>query len=162
MSEAVGTKEVAGSSWNHSQTVGVSQVAVGIVGNPGVSVGFGGDEVAGGNTAVSVGLGVAVAAVGIVERAGVQEHGERKVEAGRWSVVGIASSVVQGDAEEAGELVVDVVIGRTAGGVGVAAVASRIGYHHNRSSRKERTAQQEDAMAGLAEEGSIGSCKLRN
>ena len=35
-SEAVGTKEVAGNSWNHSQTVAVSQAVVGIVGNLGV------------------------------------------------------------------------------------------------------------------------------
>jgi len=119
----------------------------------------------GGNTAVLVGLGETVAGAGIAERAGVQGHGERKVVAGR-QLVGIVNTVARVGAEVAGEPVVDAGVGRVVGDVGAAAVAvaaaSRIGYHHNRSSRTERTAQQEDAVVVLAGEGSIASCKLRN
>lgn len=111
---------------------------------------------------MSVEIGGAVVVAGTAERAEVQGHGERKVGVGRRPVVGIASTAVREGVGEAGKLVVDVGVGRTAGGVGVAAAASRIGSHHNRSSRKERTVQLEDAVAGLAEEGSIVSYKLRN
>ena len=111
---------------------------------------------------MSVGLGEAVAAVGIVDWVGVQEHGERMVVADTRLVVDTVSSAARGDVEEAGEPVVDAMVGRTAGGVGVAAAASRIGYHHSHSSRKERTVQQEGAVAGPVEEDSIASCKLRN
>jgi hypothetical protein len=161
-SEAEGTKEVAGSSWGHSQTAGVSRGVVGIAENLDGGVGFGGVWVAGGNTAASVGPGEAAAVVGIAGRVGVQGHGERKVGVGRWPVVGIASTVAQGDGEEAEELVVVVGVGRSAGdAAAVAAAASRIGYRHNHSSRTEQTVQREDAAAELAEEGSIASCKFR-
>ena len=120
----------------------------------------------GGNTAVSVEPGEAVAVAGIAEQVEVQGRGERKVVAGRELVVDIASTVAREDVGEAGELVVGAGVGRIVGDVGavVAAVAaaSRIGYHHNRSSRTEQTAQQADAVAGPAGEGSIASCKLRN
>lgn len=156
-SEAVGTEEVAESSWNHSQTVHVSRAVVGIVGNPGVEAGFGGGEVVGENTAVSGGLGGVAVVAGIVERAAVQGHEECKVGADRWLVVDIVDTVVWEGGEGDGLLVVDVEIGKAVAGVGVAAAASGIGYHHNRSSRTKQTAQQEDAVAGLAEAGSIVS-----
>lgn len=53
-------------------------------------------------------------------------------------------------------------IGKAVADVGVAVVASRIDYHHSRSSRIEQTAQQEDAGVGQAEERSIANCKFRN
>ena len=164
-SEGVGIEGVAGSSWSHFQTAHVSQGAVGIVGNPGVEVGSGGDEIVEKNTAVSVELEEAAAAADIAERVGVQGHEERKVGAGRWLVAGIANTAARRNGEEAVVLVVDVEVGKTVGDAGVAAAAaaaSRIGYHHNRSSHKERTVRQEDAVAGQAEEGSIGSCRFRN
>ena len=52
--------------------------------------------------------------------------------------------------------------GRTVDDAGVAAAASRVGYHHNHSSHTGRIVRQEDAVAGLAEEGSIASCKFQN
>ena len=158
----MGTEKVAGNSWSRSQTVHVSEVVVGIVGNPGVKVGFDGNEIVEGNTAVSVELGEAAVVAGTAERAGVQGRGERKVGAGRWLVVGIANTVAQGGEEEVAVLVVDVGVGRAVAGVGVAAAASRTGYHHNRSSHIGRTVQQEDAVGGLVGEGSIASYKFRN
>lgn len=120
----------------------------------------------GGSTAALVGPGAAVAVADTAERVEVQGHGERKVVAGRERVVDIASTVAREGVGEAGELVVGVEVGRIVGDVGAAVVAvaaaSRIGYHHSRSSRTEQTAQQADAVAGLAGEGSIASCKLRN
>lgn len=159
---AGGMGRIVGSSWSHSQTAGVSQTVVGIVGNLGVTVGFGGGGVVEGNTAVSIELAEAVAVVGTAEWVGVQGHEERKVGAGRRFVVGIANTVARGDGEEDGELMADVEVGKAVAGVGAAVAASKIGYHHNRSSHTEQIAQQEDAVAGTAGEGSIASYKFRN
>ena len=127
-----------------------------------MEVGSDGDEIVEENKAVSVELEEVVVVAGIAERAGVQGHEERKVGAGKWLAVGIGNTVVQGDGKEAEVLVVGVGADRTVGDVGVAAAASRVGYRHNRSSHTERTVRQEDVVAGLAEEGSIASCKFRN
>jgi len=161
--EAVGTGGVAGNSWSHSQTVRVSPAVVGIAGNPGVEVGSDEDEIVGESKAVSAELEEAVVVAGIAERVGVQGREERKAGADSWMAAGIGSTVAWGDGGEAVVLVVGVGAGRTVGDAGVAAAAaSRVGYHHNRSSHTERTARREDAVAGLAEEGSIASCKFRN
>ena len=122
----------------------------------------------GGNTAESVVPGEVATVAGIAERVEDQEHGERKVVAGREPVVDIVSTAVRGDAGdvgEAGELAVDAGVGKVVGDVGAAGsvvAASMIGYHHSRSSRTEQTAQQVDAVVGLAGEGSIASYKHRN
>lgn len=139
--EVVGTGAVAENSRGHSRTVHVSRGVAGIVGNPGVKVGFGGGEVVGENMAASVELGEAEVATGIAELAEVQGRGEHKVGAGRRLVVGIGNTAVRGDGEEAGVLVVDAGVGTSVGDAGVAAAASRIGYHHNRSSHTKRTVQ---------------------
>lgn len=154
--------EVAGNSENHRQTVRVLQVVVEIVGNLGAEVGSGEGEIAGESTAVSVGLEGVVVAAGTAERAAVRGHGERKAGADRESVVGIANTVVPEDEQVAEELVVGVGIDKIAAGVGVAAAASRIGYHHSHSSRTEQTAPREDAVAGPAGVDSIANYKFRS
>ena len=127
-----------------------------------MKVGSGGGEVVGENTAVSGELGGVAVAAGIVGWAGVQEHEARRAGADRRLVVGIGDTVGWEGGEGDGVLVVDVEVGKAVADVGVAAAASRIGYHHNRSSRTKQTAQLEDAVAGSAEAGSIASCKFRN
>lgn len=74
-------------------------------------------------------------------------------------MIGIGGTVAW-EAGEAGVLVEGAGIGKAAGVV--AAVASKIGYRHNRSSHTGRTVRQEVATTGPAEEGSIGNCKFRN
>lgn len=158
-SEGTGTEGIAGNSWNHSQSERVSQAVVEIVGNLDEKVGFGGGGVAEGNKAVSVELGGAGTVAGIAEQVEVQVHEERKVGADRGLVVGIGNTVGLGDA---GELAVDVGVGKVAADVVVAVGASRIDYHHNHSSRTRQTVQREDAVAGLAEGDSIVGCNFRN
>jgi hypothetical protein len=77
-------------------------------------------------------------------------------------VVGIGKTVVSGDEEEVEGLAVGAGVGKAVVGVGVAVAASRIGFHHNRSSRIETTAQREDVVAGLAGEDSIVSYKFQS
>lgn len=91
----------------------------------------------------------------------VQAHEERRVGADRRLAVGIGNSVVL---EDSGQLVVGVSVGvgKTVAGVGVAVGASRIDYHHNRSSRTMRTAQRVDAAAGPAEGVSIVGYRFRD
>lgn len=125
-----------------------------------MEVGFGEGEGVGVNTAVSVEPGGVVVVAGIAESVEAQGHEERKVGVDRLLAVGIGSTVAPGDGKEAEELG-GVGVGKVAAGADVAAVASRIDYHHNRSSRTEQTARQ-DAVAEPAEVDSIGNCKLRN
>lgn len=157
-SEGAGIEKVAENSWSHFQSARVSQAVVEIV--EGLDeVGFGGGEDVEGNTAASVELEGAAVAAGIAEQAEVQVHEERKVGADRRLVVGSGNTVALGDA---GELVVEVGVGKIAVDVGVAVAANRIDYHHNRSSRTKQTAQRVDAVVELAGRNSIVGCKPRN
>lgn len=155
-----GTEEVAGNSWSRSQSVRVLQAVVEIVGNLGEEVGFDGGEGVEENMGVWVELEGAGA--DIAGRVEVQVHEERKVGVDRGSVVGIGHTVALGDGEEAGELVEGGEVGKAVADVGVAAAANRVDDHHNRSSRTMKTAQWEDAVAGLAEEDSIVNYRYRN